>query len=45
MIGRLKYEQFFKYEQLFSIEAFYPCVEEFFIHLFCGKCKFGHEFQ
>ena len=42
LIGRLKYEQFIKYVQLFSIQ---PCVEEFFIHLFCGKFKFGHEFQ
>ena len=41
-IGRLKYENFFKYEQLFSIE---PCVEKFFIHLFCGHFKFGQEFQ
>ena len=45
LIGRPKYEQYFKYEQLFSIEVFYPCVEDFFIHLFGGKFQFGHEFQ
>ena len=42
LIGRLKYEQFVKYEQLFSIE---PCVEKFFIIYFVEMLSLGRNFS